>query len=385
MLKYSKKLIQIPEEEYLALLKLFTGDDSMVGEKVATDFRIAKVLTDKKLPELIKSKKYDVLAKKRKKLVKMIENRKITDIPEGSEPLPTSGIVPVNKPKSSLAETQEKIKENVINLGKNLPVAAVPSTSKETRISEVSSIPSPKKESLKKRTLESTPVSIPKKVSEVPSTPATPSPNRKEVEEEASPVKKTISKEEKVQKYLTDYNYFFNTLKSGIDKKELKKYFLDNRKHYGITSTNLIHPNIQKFAYKPDTSLTIDTFLDLLAGDAEIDKKEITGLNHHNPTAFRAIFHRMSKDKNISNYLSTKALKILNIQQGEGKKRGRKKGIKVVHKLKVNRKHQYIIDTGLSKFIPEEKTRGLIRKRIEISGDITKRKFKPMIWTKLGV
>ena len=70
---------------------------------------------------------------------------------------------------------------------------------------------------------------------------------------------------------------------------------------------------------------------------------------------------------------------------GGGKKARKKKGIKVIHKPKVNRKHQYIIDTGLSKFIPEEKTRALIRKRIEISGDITKRKFKPMIWTKLGV
>ena len=111
----------------------------------------------------------------------MIENKKITDIPEGSEPLPTSGIVPVNKPKSNLAETQEKIKENVINLGKNLPVttvftplkAAVPSTSKEIRIPEVASTPSPKK-----------------RIPEVPTTPATPSPNKKEIEEDATPVKK---------------------------------------------------------------------------------------------------------------------------------------------------------------------------------------------------
>ena len=364
MLKYSKKLIQIPEEEYLALLKLFTGDDSTVVEKVATDFRIAKILSDKKLPELIKGKKYDVLAKKRKKLVKMIENKKITDIPDGSEPLPTSGIVPVNKPKSNLAETQEQIKENVINLGKNLPVTAmstplkaVPSTSKEIKTPEVASTPSPKKEFQ----------------------------NKDESDENTTPVKKTVSKEEKIQKYLTEYNHFFDTLKSGIDKKELKKYFQDNWKHYGITNTNQIHPNLQKFAYKPESNLTIDTFLDLLAGDAEIDKKEIVGLNHHNPTAFRAIFYRMSKDKNISKYLNTKALKMLNIQQGEGRKRGRKKGIKVVHKPRVIRKHQYIIDTGLSKYIPEEKTRGLIRKRIETSGDITKRKFKPIIWTKLGV
>ena len=92
-----KKLIRKPEE-YLALLKLFTGDDSAVGEKVARDFRIAKILSDKKLPELIKGKKYNVLAKKRKKLVKMIENKKITYIPEGSGIPPTSGIVAVNKP-----------------------------------------------------------------------------------------------------------------------------------------------------------------------------------------------------------------------------------------------------------------------------------------------
>ena len=170
---------------------------------------------NKKELEEDKGKKYDVLAKKRKKLVKMIENKKITDIPDGSEPLPTSGIVPVNKPKSNLAETQEQIKENVINLGKNLPVTAmstplkaVPSTSKEIRISEVALTPSPKK-----------------RVPEVPSTPATPSPNKKELEEDTTPVKKTISKEGKVQKYLTDYNHFFNTLKSEIDKKELKKIF----------------------------------------------------------------------------------------------------------------------------------------------------------------
>ena len=53
MLKYSKKLVQIPEEEYLALLRLFTGDNSVVGEKFATNFRISKVLNDKKLSELV--------------------------------------------------------------------------------------------------------------------------------------------------------------------------------------------------------------------------------------------------------------------------------------------------------------------------------------------
>ena len=87
----------------------------------------------------------------------------------------------------------------------------------------------------------------------------------------------------------------------------------------------------------------------------------------------------MSKDKNISKYLNTKALKMLNIQQGEGGKRGRKKGIKVVHKPKVIRKHQYIIDTGLSKYISREKTRGLIRKRISREKYISREKTRGLI------
>ena len=39
----------------------------------------------------------------------------------------------------------------------------------------------------------------------VPEVSSTSSPNKNELEEDITPVKKTVSKEEKIQKYLTDY------------------------------------------------------------------------------------------------------------------------------------------------------------------------------------
>ena len=68
---------------------------------------------------------------------------------------------------------------------------------------------------------------------------------------------------------------------------------------------------------------------------------------------------------------------------GRGKKNSIK-GIKTAKILKNNQKQRYIIDSGLAKFKPIEKTKGLVRKHLTAE-DIKKRKFKPILWSKVGV
>ena len=69
-MKFSKKMIMIPEAEYNALVNLFSGGDNFKAEKASTEAKMASVIRNPRLTELVKGKKYDMLYKKRRQLKK---------------------------------------------------------------------------------------------------------------------------------------------------------------------------------------------------------------------------------------------------------------------------------------------------------------------------
>ena len=74
-MKYTKKMIMVPEVEYLTLLNMIKGNDPLKTEKAQLDAKIVKSLTDKNLSEEVKAKKYNWLFKQRRKLKTDIENK----------------------------------------------------------------------------------------------------------------------------------------------------------------------------------------------------------------------------------------------------------------------------------------------------------------------
>ena len=71
-MKHTKKMIMVPEVEWLTMLNMIKGSESLAREKVGTEMKMAKVLRDPKLSEDIKSKKYSWLYKQRRQLKKEI-------------------------------------------------------------------------------------------------------------------------------------------------------------------------------------------------------------------------------------------------------------------------------------------------------------------------
>jgi hypothetical protein len=108
-MKFSKKMIMIPEAEYGALLNLFSGGDHLKVEKGVTEARMSKVIRNPRLSELEKGKKYDLLYKKRRQLKKMIDDRpqKVIIESEASQSLPTSGVVPAQVSPTNLQQIQQ--------------------------------------------------------------------------------------------------------------------------------------------------------------------------------------------------------------------------------------------------------------------------------------
>nr|CAD2193739.1 unnamed protein product [Meloidogyne enterolobii] len=74
-MKYTKKMILVPESEYHALLSLIKGGDYLQNEKVQTDSKIKQTLNDPNLREDVKAQKYNWLYKKRRQLKHELENR----------------------------------------------------------------------------------------------------------------------------------------------------------------------------------------------------------------------------------------------------------------------------------------------------------------------
>ena len=373
MLKHSKKLVQIPEEEYLALLRLFTGDDSVVGEKVATDFRIAKVLNDKKLSELVKGKRYQTLARKRKVLREMSIKKKMGGAE--AEPLPTSGVVPTTKPVSELTQAQEIVKENAPDLIG--AVAALPQIAKA------------KKETAKRKKKQETPPPIRPIAAVVEAIPG-PSKNNSEKEidedenENENENEEEIPEKTPIKKGLDFYNEYFNIVKPNTSFKELKEYIMNNKEKYLITNEGILHSNKQLFkaGYMPEgVTVTAQDLINLFMGNAKVTDK----LTTKNGLAFKAAFRILRADQKIRKFLKPEIVK--KIERGEMIGRGKNKSIKEVKTpkiLKNNQKQRYIIDSGLAKFKPVEKTKGLVRKHLTAK-DIKKRKFKPILWSKIGV
>lgn len=106
-MQYTKKMIMLPEDENMALMKLFTGGDVIKAEKASTESNIQKLLDNPKISALEKNKNYNLLVKKRRQLKKIIENKERPRYEE--RPLPTEGISPAKEP--ILRKIQDKVIE----------------------------------------------------------------------------------------------------------------------------------------------------------------------------------------------------------------------------------------------------------------------------------
>ena len=74
-MKHTKKMIMVPEGEYLTLLGMIkNNDDYLTKEKIDKEIKMAKVLRNPKLTEFEKGRKYDWLYKQRRQLKHEIEN-----------------------------------------------------------------------------------------------------------------------------------------------------------------------------------------------------------------------------------------------------------------------------------------------------------------------
>jgi len=74
-MKHTKKMVMVPESEYLTLLNMIKGGDFLQNEKAQANMEIKNTLEDPKLSEDVKAKKYNWLYKKRRQLKHELENR----------------------------------------------------------------------------------------------------------------------------------------------------------------------------------------------------------------------------------------------------------------------------------------------------------------------
>jgi hypothetical protein len=112
-MKHSKKVVNVPEAEYKALMGLLSGNtDPLSMEKYQTDVKIQENFRKPALTPLERNVKYQSLNRKRKKLAKMITNKPLKVIVENSKietPAPTEGIAPAQKPQNNIQEAQHNI------------------------------------------------------------------------------------------------------------------------------------------------------------------------------------------------------------------------------------------------------------------------------------
>jgi len=124
-MKHAKKMIMIPEVEYLALLSMMRGDDPLRKEKALIDAKIYQNLSNKKISEDVKAKKYDWLLKQKRKLRELIEGKPQKVIIENLPPPPNMPpYMGINQEQKNKIEIPEKtpIKRGKIrrNLNKSL-------------------------------------------------------------------------------------------------------------------------------------------------------------------------------------------------------------------------------------------------------------------------
>jgi len=103
-MKHTKKMIMVPESEYLTLLGMIKGGDFLQKEKAQTDMELKKTLDDPKISEEVKAKKYNWLYKKRRQLKHELENR------------PQKVIIDENK--ANAPEVAPYLQENIANTPK---------------------------------------------------------------------------------------------------------------------------------------------------------------------------------------------------------------------------------------------------------------------------
>ena len=113
-MKFAKRMLLLPEDEYAAMMELFSGGNKLKAEKAQTESRIARILNSPRLSQLEKGKKADMLYKKKRKLNKMIDDRALDDKRQGfNETLPTTGVVPAVAPENNLQQMQEQMQEDL--------------------------------------------------------------------------------------------------------------------------------------------------------------------------------------------------------------------------------------------------------------------------------
>jgi hypothetical protein len=109
-MKHSKKVVQVPEGEYQALLGLL---DPMKKEKILTEQKIAETFKRPGLSALERGAHYQALNRKRRLLNKRIEDKPpirvlLDQSMKAALPAPTAGIAPAVRPEQQIQEVQQQ-------------------------------------------------------------------------------------------------------------------------------------------------------------------------------------------------------------------------------------------------------------------------------------
>jgi hypothetical protein len=111
-MKFTKKMIMVPESEYQTLMAMLkgSGGDHLQNERTQTDVRLKKTLTDPKLTEEARSHKYNWLYKKRRQLKAAVENRpqKVVIEPTPGAAAAASNVPPYIAPVTSTPKIAKK-------------------------------------------------------------------------------------------------------------------------------------------------------------------------------------------------------------------------------------------------------------------------------------
>src|SRR5215469_13900586 len=111
-MKYTKKMIMVPEAEYLTLLNMIKGNDYLKTEKAEKETEISNVLRDPKLSEGTRARKYAWLVKQRRQLKNEIEKPPTIQIdPEQLKILNTPKYMGVEETTSQQQQQSSKKKK----------------------------------------------------------------------------------------------------------------------------------------------------------------------------------------------------------------------------------------------------------------------------------
>jgi hypothetical protein len=216
-MKATKKMIMIPEMEYLTLLNMLKNRDETGYEKAKLDTKIANILYDPKLNSLIKGKKYDWLVKQQQQIKKDIISK-------------------ATKPQNVILDN-EQLESIVSGISKYLGI-------EPTRI---------KHEEILRKTIKQSPLKIPKKEED------------DEEEEEFESADETIRPYTK-KDYIIHPNYYEDMkkiLKQNSSKLKIDKagHILDDKDKV-IEGSNYLdileHLTGQEYTKPPGTDLLLN-------------------------------------------------------------------------------------------------------------------------------